>query len=76
MQLKQARIADLWCRLMHKEAMWPAHGEYECRTCGRRHSVCWEQPPPAESRVMASPREMSARRELVAATESRIQCSS
>jgi hypothetical protein len=35
------RIADLWCRLMHDEAMWPTHGQYECRTCGRRYRVCW-----------------------------------
>jgi hypothetical protein len=40
----QARIGDLWCRLMHTEPMWPAHGQYECRTCGRRFQVCWQQP--------------------------------
>ena len=44
MKPAQARIADLWCRLMHTEPMWPSHGYYECRTCGRRHRVCWEQP--------------------------------
>jgi len=42
MKLAQAKIADLWCRLMHAAPMWPAHGQYECRTCGRRHRVCWE----------------------------------
>lgn len=39
----QARLGDLWCRLMHTEPMWPAHGQYECRTCGRRFRVGWEQ---------------------------------
>jgi hypothetical protein len=32
MKLAQAKIADLWCRLMHTAPMWPAHGQYECRT--------------------------------------------
>jgi hypothetical protein len=44
MKPTQAKIANLWCRLMHAEPMWPSHGQYECRTCGRRHRVCWEQP--------------------------------
>jgi len=47
MKPTQTRIADLWCKLMHKDPMWPSHGQYECRTCGRRHQVCWELPPPA-----------------------------
>ncbi len=41
---RQGRIGDLWCRLMHDEPMWPAHGKYECRTCGRRFQVSWQQP--------------------------------
>src|SRR5690349_2390757 len=53
MKPKQERIADLWCRLMHTALMWPSHGQYECRTCGRRHRVCWEQRPPAEPGVLA-----------------------
>ena len=32
-----ARIGIVWCRLMHNEPMWPVHGWYECRTCGRHH---------------------------------------
>jgi hypothetical protein len=51
MKTTQARIADLWCRLMHTQPMWPSHGQYECRTCGRRHQVCWEQPAPAAARA-------------------------
>ena len=30
-------IGTLWCGLMHESVMWPVHGEYECRTCGRRY---------------------------------------
>ncbi len=48
------RIADLWCRLMHAEPMWPSHGQYECRTCGRRHPVCWQEPSPGSSRVLVA----------------------
>jgi len=47
MKPTQTRIADLWCKLMHTDPMWPSHGQYECRTCGRRHQVCWEHPIPA-----------------------------
>ena len=33
MKPTHARIAELWCRLMHREPMWPSHGQYECRRC-------------------------------------------
>jgi hypothetical protein len=36
------RIADMWCRKMHREAMWPIHGKYVCRRCGREYPVEWE----------------------------------
>ena len=75
MKPAQARIADLWCKLMHTEPMWPSHGQYECRTCGRRHRVCWEQPALVAPRVLASQREMLVRSASVATTESSIQCS-
>ena len=75
MKPTQARIADLWCKLMHTEPMWPSHGQYECRTCGRRHRVCWEQPAPAVPRVPALRRGMLAQSASETATESRIQCS-
>lgn len=43
------RIADLWCRRMHTEAMWPIHGKYICPRCLREHVVNWEGPAtPAE----------------------------
>lgn len=51
----KARIADLWCKLMHTAPMWPAYGQYECRTCGRRHRVCWEQSRQAAPRPIAKP---------------------
>ena len=47
MEPSQAKIADLWCRLMHTAPMWPSHGQYECRTCGRRHpGVLGKAPAP------------------------------
>jgi hypothetical protein len=75
MKPTQTRIADLWCRLMHTEPMWPLHGQYECRRCGRRHRVCWGQPSQAAPRVMALPCETQAQSSLATATESRIRCS-
>jgi hypothetical protein len=38
------RLATAWCRLMHDSAMWPVHGEYECRSCGRHYPVPWVEP--------------------------------
>lgn len=35
-------IADMWCRAMHDSPMWPSHGHYQCRTCGREYRVPWE----------------------------------
>jgi hypothetical protein len=55
MQPPQARIAVLWCNWMHSAPMWPAHGQYECRICGRRHRVCWDDPLPAATRQTAAP---------------------
>jgi hypothetical protein len=72
--MAQARIAALWCRFMHTEPMWPSHGQYQCRTCGQRHRVCWEQASPVVSRVVLLPRETRAHSGFVTTTESRIQC--
>jgi hypothetical protein len=52
MKPAQAKIADLWCRLMHTAPMWPSHGQYECWTCGRRRRVCWEAPAPLAPRLV------------------------
>jgi len=35
-------LGTLWCRYFHTSVMWPIHGEYECRSCGRRHAVLWD----------------------------------
>jgi hypothetical protein len=74
MKPNPARIADIWCRLMHRAPMWPSHGHYECRTCGRRHAVCWEQPASAAPRVRALSRQAQGQSVLVTGAESRIPC--
>jgi hypothetical protein len=33
----QWELGAIWCGLMHESLMWPVHGHYECRTCGRRY---------------------------------------
>jgi len=33
----RSRIGRLWCTLVHDSPMWPVHGYYECRICGRRY---------------------------------------
>lgn len=35
------KIGALLCVVLHESAMWPINGEYQCRTCGRRHPVPW-----------------------------------
>ena len=35
----QSKIDTIWCSVVHKEIMWPIHGQYECRTCGRRYAA-------------------------------------
>lgn len=30
-----------WCGLVHNSPMWPIHGQYECRACGRHYPVQW-----------------------------------
>jgi hypothetical protein len=39
--LNLEKLGEAWCGLMHDAAMWPIHGEYECRTCGRHYPVPW-----------------------------------
>ena len=43
--LQQLRlsIGRLWCILMHDSPMWPVHGHYECRTCGRQYAAFVEE---------------------------------
>lgn len=35
-------LGTVWCRHFHDSVMWPIHGEYECRSCGRRFTVPWD----------------------------------
>src|SRR5579872_7390548 len=37
------KIGELWCSLMHESAMWPTHGFYQCRACGRKYPVPWSE---------------------------------
>jgi hypothetical protein len=75
MKPTQARIANIWCRLMHSEPMWPSHGQYECRACGQRHRVCWEQPVPAAPHVLAVRHGLLAQSASATTADSRMQCS-
>jgi hypothetical protein len=36
-----SKLGAIWCRSMHDSPMWPIHGQYQCRTCGRHYSVPW-----------------------------------
>jgi hypothetical protein len=38
-------LEDWWCIHMHDAPMWPIHGQYQCRTCGRSQIVPWAPPP-------------------------------
>ena len=39
-----SRMGDLWCSLTHDSVLWPVHGQYECRNCGRRYPAFQEGP--------------------------------
>ena len=40
----QSKIGTVWCSVMHESLMWPIHGYYECRTCGRHHPAFADGP--------------------------------
>ena len=40
----QSRVSAKWCNLAHESVMWPVHGQYECRTCGRSYPAFAEAP--------------------------------
>ncbi len=44
------RIGALWCSLMHDSPMWPIHGHYQCRVCGRQFRVPWAESNPGTVR--------------------------
>jgi len=37
------RFGSLWCGVAHDSPMWPIHGRYQCRVCGRFYSVPWQE---------------------------------
>jgi hypothetical protein len=74
MKSSMVRIGNLWCRVMHAQPMWPSHGQYECRTCGRHHLVCWEGPLPLTPRMQAFS-SVAPQGSSVIATESGFPCS-
>jgi len=39
MKLLLEPLGELWCRMMHREVMWPIHGRYQCRVCFREFLV-------------------------------------
>src|SRR2546427_13226888 len=49
------KFGTLWCDFMHDAPMWPIHGEYECRICGRRYLVPW-----AGDTLLPAPAELTA----------------
>jgi len=45
MEAMMNTLSELWCNFMHESPMWPIHGHYQCRTCGREYPVQWDQEP-------------------------------
>ena len=39
-------MAQVWCKMMHRGAMWPIHGKYVCPQCLREHPVVWDGAAP------------------------------
>ena len=37
-----SRLGAFWCSLAHESVMWPVHGRYECRACGRQYPAFGE----------------------------------
>src|SRR5437588_11136417 len=50
------KFGALWCGVMHDSPMWPIHGEYECRICGRRYQLQWagDRPLPISAKLTAA----------------------
>jgi hypothetical protein len=38
------KAGTVWCGLIHESVLWPVHGHYECRTCGRRYPAFSDAP--------------------------------
>jgi hypothetical protein len=37
------KLAAFWCSIAHDSPMWPIHGRYVCRVCGREYPVEWSE---------------------------------
>jgi len=48
------KIAEGWCKTMHKHSTWPIHGRYSCRDCGREYTIEWTEPAAAKPRPDAA----------------------
>jgi hypothetical protein len=35
-------ISGVWCKTMHRQVMWPIHGQYLCPICLHVYAVKWE----------------------------------
>jgi hypothetical protein len=57
----QWELGAIWCSLMHESVMWPVHGHYECRTCGRRYPAFAEAPIAGRPGETASASQLPAR---------------
>ena len=45
-------LGAIWCGLMHESVMWPIHGQYQCRKCGRRYPAL---PDESHAELQAGP---------------------
>jgi len=48
-------FGQVWCKMMHRGAMWPIHGRYVCPQCLREHPVAWNEDAPAASSLRVRP---------------------
>jgi hypothetical protein len=60
-------MAQVWCKKMHRGAMWPIHGKYICPQCLREYPVVWDGGQPTAATLhlvkpLAAPRAVMASR--------------
>jgi hypothetical protein len=53
------RLGSFWCRHAHSAVMWPIHGRYQCRICGRQFPVPFDTR--AEASSLREPQTQSAK---------------
>ena len=55
-QKAASKLGAMWSGYMHNSPMWPIHGQYQCRSCGRSYPVPWVSDglPPARGKVVAA----------------------